>query len=54
MLSEKMSPWQLYIVKEEPGKLPLKFGQNGMINSMVMGGGGGWWLLVAAMGGGVE
>ena len=50
MFPGQMSPWQLSIVKENHGKLPLKFGQKRMSKSrditdiefpVVVGGGGG-------------
>ena len=54
----------LSIVKVEPGKLLIKFGQNRISNSLdianiqlLVGGGGGRWLVAVAgggSGGGVE
>ena len=52
MFPEQMSLWQLSIVKEKHGKLPLNFGQNRLSKSwniadiefpvaVVVGGGGG-------------
>ena len=64
MLPEQILFWMLSIVKVEPGKLPLKFGQNRISNSLdianiqlLVGGGGGRWLVAVAgggSGGGVE
>ena len=57
MLPGQMSLWQLSIVKVEPGKLFLKFGQNCMSNSwdvanieFPVGGGGGVRLICGWVG----